>query len=105
MQKLLNATILRTTKQVIQMAESKAILFFLNLIGIPFYGYTLFINLDNAKGWVLTGLAIVFICARIYFYIKKSNQALRKAEFELKEMERQERIKARQESTQSTTQP
>lgn len=98
MTKVIQNSVLQTTKHVVKMAESKAIIFILNLIGIPFYGYTLFINIDNIKGWVLTAVAAAYGVARVYFYIRKSKQALRREEYQLWEMEREKRKKDRQET-------
>lgn len=99
MQKLINASVLRTTKRVVKMAESKAILFLLNLIGIPLYGYTLFVNIDNVKGWVLTAMAVCMGLLKLYFMYKKGRQSLREKEYQLWEMEREKRRKDRAEQT------
>lgn len=58
------------------MAESKIVMAILNLIGIPLYGYTLFINIDNAKGWILSGLAILYGIFRLYFYVRKQSNSI-----------------------------
>jgi hypothetical protein len=99
MRKLVYASLLQTTKQGLKMAESKAILFLLNLIGIPLYGYTLFINIDNLKGWVLTGMAVCMGALKLYFMYKKGRQALREKEYQLWELEREKRRKDRQETS------
>jgi hypothetical protein len=59
-----------------RMAESKIVMAILNLIGIPLYGYTLFINIDNAKGWILSGLAILYGIFRLYFYVRKQSNSI-----------------------------
>lgn len=94
MRKLMYVTVLRTTKQSLKMAESKVIITILNLVLYPLYGYTLFINFDNIKGWILTALAVVFAIVRIYFYVVQKKQAIREKEYHLRELDRKDRAES-----------
>lgn len=64
------------------MAEGKIFLMLFNFIGYSLFGYTLFINIDNFKGWVLMIIGSLFGLAKLFFYIKRSFQAVRKADQE-----------------------
>lgn len=92
------ATILQTTKSVIKMAQVKAVITILNILTGSYYGYIMFVNLDNIKGAVLLFFLIVYGGVNIYFRWKKGNQAIREKEYQLWEMEREKKKKDRQES-------
>ena len=65
-----------------RMAEIKLLLTVVNFLGFGLFGYTLFINIDNIKGWILMILGSAFMTAKLYFYIKRSHQAVKKEEQE-----------------------
>lgn len=91
MLKLMYASVLQTTSKVRKMAEAQALLSFLKYILSAYYGYVLFINIDNAKGWLLTALAVAMGALKVYFMYKKGRQALREKEYQLWELEREKR--------------
>lgn len=98
MPKLIYVAVLQTTKRVIKMAEAQVVLTFVKFLLGSYYGYVLFINIDNVKGWILIALAAVMGVVKIYFSIKKGQQALREKEYHLWEMEREKRRKDRAET-------
>lgn len=73
----------------IRMAEVKMIASIFNFFGYGIYSYTLFINLDNVKGWILMIIGSLFGLAKLYFYIVNSAQKNRMNEKDerLKEIE------------------
>lgn len=103
MRKIVYDSVLQTTKQARKMAEITALKLVCQLILGGYYSYVTLLNIDNIKGWVLIAIAAVsgfgFGIAKLYFYIKKEKRIARREEYELAEMERQKRIKDRQEST------
>jgi uncharacterized membrane protein len=70
--------VMEGNKRILRMAESKVVMFILNILGIPFYGYTLWINIDNFKGWILLTIASLFGIAKLFFYIRRQFQAIHK---------------------------
>ncbi len=79
-------------KRVNKMAETKFLALVLNYVGLPVYLFALAINIENWKGWILTGIAVLYGVARLIFYCVKQwqeakmrNIDLREKEFELKE--------------------
>jgi uncharacterized membrane protein len=73
-----NHVVMEGNKRILRMAESKVVMFILNILGIPFYGYTLWINIDNFKGWILLTIASLFGIAKLFFYIRRQFQAIHK---------------------------
>lgn len=61
-----------------RMAEVKVILSILNFLGCGLYSYALFINLDNVKGTILMVIGSLFGIAKLYFYIVRSFQRVRR---------------------------
>lgn len=62
-------------KGVKNMEIGKMVITIFNIIGIPLYVYAWIINLDNIKGWILTGIGIAYGLARLYFYVRKSSDS------------------------------
>lgn len=65
-----------------RMVEVKMILSTLNFMGFSLYGYLLWINVDNVKGWILMIIGSLFGVAKLFFYVKKQLQALEKEQQE-----------------------
>lgn len=72
-----------------RMAEVKMILSILNFLGYGLFSYTLFINLDNAKGWILMVIGSLFGIFKLYFYVVRMAQKVRRErqDEELKHLE------------------
>jgi len=74
-----------------EMAETKFLIFLLNLIGFPLFGFTLiYIGADNFKAWTLWALAAVFgIYKLIHAHLQavKMNQENKDRELDLKKKE------------------
>lgn len=79
-----------------KVAESKAIILLLNFVGVPLYVYTWVMNLDNFKGTILSILAFLFGISKLYFYWRRSFQAMYKEQQEA--MMRELTIKREKES-------
>lgn len=60
-----------------------------------YYGYVLFINIDNIKGWLLTGVAVCAAIVKIYFIIQNGRRNLKERDFRLKDMAREDKRKER----------
>ena len=82
-----------------RMVEIKLILSALNFMGFSLYTYLLFINLDNVKGWILMIIGGMFGLAKLFFYIVRQKQAVRKERHEqsVREYEHRERLLRQQE--------
>ena len=65
-----------------RMVEVKMILSTLNFMGFSLYGYLLWINVDNVKGWILMIIGSLFGVAKLFFYIKRQYQAIAKEQQE-----------------------
>lgn len=66
----------------------------INWLGLPLFGYTLYITWGTAQLWIVLALCVLigvvkvaFGVAKIYFYIKKSKQDLRMRELKIEEKE------------------
>lgn len=66
-------------------------------MGFSLCGYILFINIDNAKGWILLVIGSLFAVAKLFFFIKRQYQAIEKAQQEM-EMRKIEIKRKRQEA-------
>lgn len=78
-------------QRVSKMAETKIAAILLNLIGIPLCFISFLSNLDNIKSAVLFLCALCFILIRMYFFVIWAKQKTRKQEYELRQLERDDK--------------
>ncbi len=71
----------------IKMAELKAMIILGNILGIPLYGYTIWINWGSWRADVLFAVSIVAAAVKVYFMIAKGRQDIKNRELSLKEKE------------------
>jgi hypothetical protein len=85
--------VLNPTKRRDRMAQAKIVWFVLDFLGIPITILGIIANMDNIKSVILAILGISYLAVRMYFYVIKSQQAIREKELELwhKEMNKIER--------------
>ena len=69
------------------MAELKAMIILSNILGIPLFGYTLWINWGSWRADILLGLSVIMAAVKIYFIIAKGRQDLKNRELSLKKKE------------------
>lgn len=100
--KLIYDSVLQTTKQALKMGANEGLILFLKVFFYPLYGFVLFINIDNVKGWLLMGLAILSWAAHFDYNRKRRKQILREKEYDLLEREREKRKRDREEQRQQT---
>lgn len=58
-----------------------------NFLGIPFVGYSMYINWTNVEGHILFALSAVFVLIRGYFYIMKNIQDIKNRDLSLRKKE------------------
>lgn len=63
------------------------------MVGVPLYIYAFIRNIESVKSTVLFILAVIFLLVRMYYYVKKNNQALREKEYDLWEREENKRFR------------
>ncbi len=69
------------------MAEAKTFLMFLDSLGVPIFGYTLFINIGELKGFILFAIALLYGIARLIFYVIRNVQETEMRRLKIKEKE------------------
>jgi len=74
-------------KRTTAMAESKMILFFADLFGVPVFAFSAWLNFGDVKGYALLAIAFVYGCARVYFYIRKEKDLDTMRKLKIKERE------------------
>jgi hypothetical protein len=89
MQKNLHASVLQTTKHSIKMAESKALLFVLNMLWPPLYVFAWLTNLDNIKSTILFIVALIMGMIRFYFWVIRATQNRRLKDLDIEEREKE----------------
>lgn len=93
MNRQISDSVLQTTKLARQMAEASLAKLLFQIIGGGYYGYVLFINIENVKGWILICLAVVYAVINIDYKRKINKQKIRETEYRLWELEREKRRK------------
>ena len=71
----------------IKMAELKAMIFLGTILGLPLYGYTIWINWGTWRADILLGLSVIMAVVKIYFMIAKGLQDVKNRELSLKQKE------------------
>ena len=74
-------------KRYTAMAETKVVVWFANLLGIPAYLISAWMNFGDLKGYMLLAIAFVYGCAKVYFYIRKQNDEDKMRKLKIKERE------------------
>ena len=72
-----------------KVAEAKILMWLFYGIGIPLYGFALYVNIATWKSDVLFVSGMILVAVRTYYHIKRSDAILRKEkqEAELREIE------------------
>lgn len=65
-------------KKWMAMAETKFLIHLLNFIFVPLFGYTLFVYIDDIKGWILLMVSVSYALVKLFFYVKRQYQAIHK---------------------------
>lgn len=72
-----------------KMAESKALIFILNLLWPPLYIFAWVSNLDNIKSTILFIVALIMGAVRFYFWVISAMQNRRLKDLDIKEREKE----------------
>ena len=68
--------------------EQKVMSILLNFLFSTGYGMVILLTIEDAKGWVLFGIAVLYGLARLFFYCIKQNQERKMRDLDILEKAR-----------------
>lgn len=76
-------------KGLIRMAESKALIFILNMLWPPLFVFAFLANIDNIKSTILFIVALSMGMIRFYFWVIRATQNKKLKDLDIKEREQE----------------
>lgn len=74
-------------KKHLKMADIKAALWIANFLGIPLSVFAFLLYIETWKGNIIFALSVIYLIARIYFYIQKNIREIRMKDIHIKDKE------------------